>query len=103
MSEGYDHTIIHSLRKSKNRRAVLNYLVKIYPKKAYASEIARRTGVRLNEVCGALKGSPNRYKKKYSLVELDLVRLEEENGRSLYFATELGHEVYRHMFKQKKQ
>jgi len=36
--------------------------------------------LRINEVCGALNGSSNRYKKEISLVELGLVEKEEREG-----------------------
>jgi predicted transcriptional regulator with HTH domain len=79
-----------SLRKSKVRREVLEYLVNIYPKKVYASEIAEETEIGLNDVYGALNGVLNRYKKENSLVSLGLVTKEKTNGICFYFATELG-------------
>ena len=79
-----------SLRKSKVRREVLRYLVEIYPKKVYASEIVVATGIGINDVYGALNGVLNRYKKGNSLVSLGLVTKEKTNGICFYSATELG-------------
>ncbi len=59
-----DAELIILLRKSKTRQIVLEYFVSIYPEKSYPSEIARKIDPRLNEVCGALNGSPNRYQEK---------------------------------------
>ena len=50
----WDAEVRISLRKSKIRRIVLKYLVDIYPKKSYVSEIAKETDLRRNEVSGAL-------------------------------------------------
>jgi len=85
-----DAELIFSLRKSKVRQIVLEYLVSIYPKKTYASEIARETGFGVNNVYGALNGVSNRYKKENSLVNLSLVKQERKNNISIYYATNLG-------------
>jgi len=88
-----------SLRKSKVRRKVLEYLVNIYPKKVYASEIAEETEIGLNDVYGALNGVLNRYKKENSLVSLGLVTKEKTNGMCFYFATEKGKKMWRSLIK----
>jgi predicted transcriptional regulator with HTH domain len=91
----WDAEVIFSLRRSKVRRDVLAYLVSVYPKYSYISEIARETELRINEVCGALNGSSNRYKKEISLVELGLVEKEEREGVWLYAATDAGKNAWR--------
>jgi predicted transcriptional regulator with HTH domain len=87
------------LRKSKARRLVLTYLADIYPRRSYPSEIAREIGLGVNEVFGALNGVRNRYKKEYSLVNLNLVKKEKRNRIYLYSATDLGCDVYRTLIK----
>jgi len=95
MCREYNPEVIFALRKSKVRQVVLSCLVSIYPKKTYASEIARKTGLRLNEVCGALNGSPKRYQEKNSLVALGLVRKEKRKNKFLYTITVRGCEVWK--------
>jgi len=90
----WDAEVRFSLRKSKVRRMVLRYLIDIYPKKVYASEIAKETDLRINEVCGALNGSSDRYKKESSLVELGLVEKDEREGTCFYSATERGRKMW---------
>jgi len=85
-----DAELIFSLRKSKVRQIVLEYLVSIYLKKSYPSEIARETGLGINEVYGALNGVSNRYKKENSLVNLNLVKKERKDNICVYHATDLG-------------
>ena len=88
-----DAELIILLRKSKTRRMVLGYLAGIYPKKSYAAEIARKTDLRPTDVCGALNGVPNRFKKENSLVELGLVEKHEEKDGCLYSTTKEGREI----------
>jgi len=90
-----DAELIISLRKSKIRRTVLEYLVSIYPESSYASEIARKIDLRLNEICGALNGSPNRYQEKNSLVKLGLVKKEQTKSSYLYTATDKGCKIWK--------
>lgn len=90
-----DAEVIFSLRKSKVRRTVLSYLVDIPPKHSYPSEIARETGSRINEVCGALNGSSSRYKKENSLVKLELVEKDEREDIGIYAATDAGKKAWK--------
>ncbi|RLB05638.1 MAG: hypothetical protein DRG59_08785 [Deltaproteobacteria bacterium] len=90
-----DAELIILLRKSKTRQMVLEYLVSIYPESSYPSEIARKIDLRLNEVCGALNGSPNRYKEKNSLVKLGLVKKEQTKSSYLYTATDKGCKIWK--------
>jgi predicted transcriptional regulator with HTH domain len=79
-----------SLRRSGVRRKALKYLVGIYPRKKCASEITEGTERGINEVCGALNGVFNRYKKENSLITFALVKKEKINGMYFYSATESG-------------
>ena len=94
MNERNYTEIIFALRKSKARQKILEYLISIYPSGSYASEIARRTGLRLNKVCGALNGSPNRYKKEISLVGLGIVKKEKKKNMFLYKVTTEGISIW---------
>jgi len=87
--------IIFSLRKSKARREVLEYLVNIHPDKTYISLISKSTDIGINEGYGTLNGVKGRYKKENSLISLGLVDKEMKNGICLYYATPLGVEVWR--------
>ena len=91
----WDAKIRISLRKSKIRRTVLEYLVSVYPKKAYVAEVARETDLRPTDVCGVLNGLSDRFKKENSLVDLGLVKKHEEKDTCLYSATEVGCEILR--------
>jgi len=95
MDREFCSEIIFSLRKSKVRQIVLEYLVRTYPESSYASEIARGTGLRMNEVCGALNGSPNRYKEENCLVKLGLVKKEKRKNFCNYIVTDKGCRVWK--------
>jgi predicted transcriptional regulator with HTH domain len=90
MSEVSHPVAIFALRKSKIRREVLGYLISIYPSRSYASEIARKSQLRVTDVCGALNGLSDRFKKENSLVDLNLVEKTERDNYVFYRATELG-------------
>jgi predicted transcriptional regulator with HTH domain len=90
MAEVSEPTAIFALRKSRIRREVLGYLISIYPSRSYASEIARQTRLRATDVCGALNGLSDRFKKENSLVDLNLVEKTEKDNYIFYRATELG-------------
>jgi len=72
---------------------VLGYLISIYPSTSYASEIARKTRLRVTDVCGALNGLSDRFKKENSLVDLNLVEKTEKDNYVFYRATEQGHKT----------
>ncbi|KYK38053.1 MAG: transcriptional regulator [Theionarchaea archaeon] len=90
MGKTLEPVAIFALRKSRIRREVLGYLISIYPSKSYASEIARKTRLRATDVCGALNGLSDRFKKETSLVDLNLVEKTEKDNYIFYRATELG-------------
>ncbi len=83
------------LRRSKVRRIVLAFLVNTYPKYSYASEISRQTHLRLNEVCGALKGSPKRYRKENSLLEFGLVERIKKKNVFFYRSTKKAKDIWK--------
>ena len=99
MSTKIGSEVVFSLRRSRVRQLVLEYLVSIYPEESYASEISREIRIRLNEVCGALNGSPRRYEKENSLINLGLVKKEKRKNFYQYTATEKGCRVW-NLFKQ---
>jgi predicted transcriptional regulator with HTH domain len=87
--------IVLSLRRSTVRQKVLAYLVSIHPQKSYPAEIARKTNLRRNEVCGALNGTRERYRKESSLIYLGLVEKEEYSNMCMYKSTEKGKKTWR--------
>ncbi len=90
MTQTLEPVAVFALRKSRIRRLVLGYLLSIYPGRSYASEIARKTQLRVTDVCGALNGLSDRFKKETSLVDLNLVEKTEKDNYIFYKATELG-------------
>jgi len=94
MAEVLEPVAIFSLRKSRVRRKVLGYLLSIYPSRSYPSEIARKTRLRTTDVCGALNGLSDRFKKENSLVDLNLVEKTERDKYVFYRATQFGAKTY---------
>ena len=90
MVEVLEPVAVFALRKSRIRRKVLSYLISIYPSRSYASEIARKNRLRVTDVCGALNGLSDRFKKENSLVDLNLVEKTQRDNYVFYRATELG-------------
>jgi len=79
-----DSKCIFSLRKSKIRLEILKVLKESYPNSLYIAEIARRAGVNITQVIGALRGINNKqYKPEYSLL-LELVYEISGGNRELY-------------------
>ncbi|MFP3202840.1 MAG: archaellum operon transcriptional activator EarA family protein [Sulfolobus sp.] len=80
-----DSKCIFSLRKSKIRLEILKVLKESYPNSLYIAEIARRAGVNITQVIGALRGINNKqYKPEYSLLSLELVYEISNGNRKLY-------------------
>ena len=90
-----DYKMSFALRRSWVRRKVLSYLASVHPRASYPQEIARRIGARSGDVLGALKGAEGRYRPKFSLIELGLVKVVKSDSwpNKLYAITELGMEV----------
>lgn len=97
MSQALEPVVVFALRKSRIRRLVLGYLLSIYPETSYASEIARKTQLRVTDVCGALNGLSDRFKKETSLVDLNLVEKTEKNNYIFYRATEMGARTWEYL------
>ena len=77
-----DSKCIFSLRKSKIRLEILKVLKESYPNSLHIAEIARRAGVNITQVIGALRGINNKqYKPEYSL---ELVYEISGGNRKLY-------------------
>ena len=77
-----DSKCIFSLRKSKIRLEILKVLKESYPNSLYIAKIARRAGVNITQVIGALRGINNKqYKPEYSL---ELVYEISGGNRKLY-------------------
>ncbi|MBB5255192.1 archaellum operon transcriptional activator EarA family protein [Sulfurisphaera ohwakuensis] len=73
------------MRKSKIRLEILKVLRECYPNSLYIAKIARRTGVNITQVIGALRGINNKqYKPEYSLLSLGLVYESISGNRKLY-------------------
>lgn len=85
---------IFSIRRSRVRLAILEFLERIYPNAVPASIICRVTGYYMADVLGALWGGV-RYSVKNSLVGLGLVEVAYEGGQKLYRISVLGIECLR--------
>jgi len=95
-----DGKAVFSLRKSRMRRKVLEYLISIHPAQSYPSEIARKIRISSTDVCGALNGVPNRFREENSLVSLGLVERTEENDGRRYGVTERGCRMWKLLNKE---
>ena len=63
----------------------VHYAQRLYPNSLYIAEIARRAGVNITQVIGALRGINNKqYKPEYSLLSLELVYEISGGNRKLY-------------------
>ncbi len=89
-----------SFTRSRVRKDVFKFLVELHPGESYPAEIARKIGSTPSNVRCALCGAPwgdKRFNSTYSLASLDLVDVEEIDGRRYYKATEEGLEVARNL------
>lgn len=84
--------ITRSLKKSRVRKDVLLFLLKIYPKGSYVAEIAARIEADPSNVIGALRGN-RRYKSSMSLASLGLVKGEEVKETRFYRLSDRGMEI----------
>jgi hypothetical protein len=92
--EVLDYKIIRSLKKSRIRKDVLLFLLKIYPEGSYIAEIAAKIGADPSNVIGALRGN-RRYKDSLSLASLGLVEGEEVKETRFYRLSDKGMEMAR--------
>ena len=84
---------IISLRRSKTKRKIVDYLSRIYPKLSYPAEIGFDIRITSPAVLGSLTGSGPRYDKDTSLVGLGLVeevRTDADRKFKLYRITTFG-------------
>ncbi len=93
MSLGYESIIIISLRRSRVRRLVLEYLYSISPYADTLTGIARSTGLTPLQVSRALWGGGG-YKKDQSLINLNLALCIMEKRRKLYKISEYAFRNY---------
>lgn len=86
--------IARALRRSSIRRKIIEYLFNVGPSGSYASEIAYHIKTTPTNVIGAIRGMGNRYRKKESLLDLQIVE-EINRGRDmkLYRLTDFGKEI----------
>jgi|Deesub1362B_J571_1020462.scaffolds.fasta_scaffold05506_5 predicted transcriptional regulator with HTH domain len=92
--------VMWSFKRSRVRKETFKFLVDIHPSRSYPAEIAREIGSTPSNVKCALSGAPwgdCRFNTAYSLISLELVEVEEINGRRYYRATEKGLEVARNL------
>lgn len=85
-----DPRISRSIRRSKIRRKILQYLLEIYPGSSYPAEIAEKIRTTPSNVIGALRGNGGRYHSLLSLTFLSLVRETEAEGKKYYRLSKKG-------------
>jgi predicted transcriptional regulator with HTH domain len=87
--------IVRSLRGSKVRKKIVDYLFEISPSGSYLSEIAYHVETAPSNVIGALRGMNSRYRQEESLIDLNIVE-QISSGDSkdfkLYKLTDFGKE-----------
>ncbi|MEF8879337.1 MAG: archaellum operon transcriptional activator EarA family protein [Candidatus Thermoplasmatota archaeon] len=86
--------VMRSLRRSKVRKKIAEYLFEISPSCSYTSEIAYQVKTTPTNVIGAIRGMGTRYKEDESLIGLNLIE-ERKAGKNvkLYGLTDFGREV----------
>lgn len=86
--------VARSLRRSRVRKKVAEYLFDISPSGSYTSEIAYHVKTTPTNVIGAIRGLGPRYREEESLINLNIVELMECNKNiKLYKLTNLGKEI----------
>ena len=88
--------IVRSLRGSKVRKKIVDYLFDISPSGSYVSEIAYNVETAPSNVIGALRGMNSRYKQDESLIGLNIVeqiKTENNSNIKLYKITDFGKEI----------
>jgi predicted transcriptional regulator with HTH domain len=88
--------VVRSLRGSKVREKIVDYLFDISPSGSYISDIAYNVETSPSNVIGALRGMNLRYKHDESLISLNIVELIKKNNTTdlkLYRLTEFGKEI----------
>jgi len=86
--------VIRSLRRSNVRKKIADYLFDISPSGSYTSEIAYNVKTTPTNVLGAIRGMSSRYREEESLINLNIVELDETNqGIKIYRITDFGKEI----------
>lgn len=87
--------VVRSLRGSKVREKIVDYLFDISPSGSYVSDIAYNIETSPSNVIGALRGMNLRYKHDESLIGLNIVELIKKNNTDLklYRLTDFGKEM----------
>jgi predicted transcriptional regulator with HTH domain len=94
-----EYEILLALRSSRARVKILEILAN-FDSPLYQSEIARRTGLSVGDVIGAIRGNGDRYKESFSLLALGLIEeIKSERGEHvrIYVASARGIEFFRRL------
>lgn len=86
--------VMRSLRRSKVRKRIAEYLFEISPSCSYTSEIAYNVRTTPTNVIGAIRGMGTRYKQEESLINLKII--EEKKTKTnvkLYGLTDFGKDI----------
>ncbi len=90
--------VMRSLRRSKVRKRITEYLFEISPSCSYTSEIAYQVRTTPTNVIGAIRGMGSRYKQEESLINLRLIEEKEtKTNVKLYGLTDFGREILQNM------
>lgn len=93
--------VMRSLRRSKVRKRITEYLFEISPSCSYTSEIAYQVRTTPTNVIGAIRGMGSRYKQEESLINLRLIEQKEtKTNVKLYGLTDFGREILQTMNKR---
>ena len=86
---------IYSLKRSKLRRKITEYLINIDPSCSYASEIAENVNTSPSYVKGAIHGMGSRFREEDSLLKLNIVELKPAGENLVRFGvTPFGKEIF---------
>lgn len=86
--------VMRSLRRSKVRKRIAEYLFEISPSCSYTSEIAYQVRTTPTNVIGAIRGMGSRYKQEESLINLKIIEEREtKTNVKLYGLTNFGREI----------
>jgi len=91
--------IIRSLRRSKIRKQVAEYLFDISPNGSYPSDIAYMINTTPINVIGALKGYKSMYRNEESLMGMDIIeQVKINNNFIIYRITDYGKKIMESFF-----
>ena len=87
---------LRTIRRSKVRKKIADYLFDISPTTSYTSDIAYNIKVCPTNVIGAIRGMGIRYKRDESLISMNIIEqidCGESRNIKLYRLTEFGKEI----------